>query len=177
MLKERIRFVFLRMLDREKILEVIPYHIVLHEVYSKLGYANFGTEPCEMKEYDILLGNLTSEFNKQRENLMQKKNEALEKLDFNILGRKFTDEEKEYLKDVIDKKFGQLKKYIDKQESIALNILFEDLKTFLYQEHFEKTGTDFYSLEEKEEELKRISELTSLHNNQALIDGLRANYF
>ena len=52
MLKERIRFVFLRMLDREKLLEVTPYHITLHEVYSKLGYANFGTEPCNIKEYD-----------------------------------------------------------------------------------------------------------------------------
>ena len=177
MLKERIRFVFLRMLDREKLLEVTPYHITLHEVYSKLGYANFGTEPYDIKEYDILFEKLSEAFKKQREDLYKKKGEAIEKLSFNLLGRKFEKDEIDYLKDVIESKYTQLFNYINKQENIAFNTLFEDLKTFLYQEHFEKTGSSFYSVTEKEEELQNILKIASLKNGKAIVTGLKSNFF
>ena len=176
MLKERIRFVFLRMLDREKLLEVIPYHITLHEVYSKFGYANFGTEPCEMKDYDVLFEELAKEFQKQREDLYQKQNEAIEKLSFNLLGRKFEKDEIVYLKEVIEQKYEQLFNYIDKQENIAFNIFFSDLKNFLYQEHLEKTGSNFYSLAEREEELQKILKATSLKNRERLVAGLKTSF-
>ena len=176
MLKERIRFVFLRMLDREKLLEVIPYHITLHEVYSRFGYANFGTEPCEIKDYDVLFEELAKEFQKQREDLYQKQNEATEKLSYNLLGRKFEKDEIVYLKEIIEQKYKQLFNYIDKQENIAFNIFFGDLKNFLYQEHLEKTGSKFYSLAEREEELQKILKATSLRNREGLVAGLKTSF-
>lgn len=176
MFTDRIRFVFLRMLDREGLLDVIPYHITLHEVYSKLGYTDFGTEPCNVEDYDTIYDCLVKEFKEQKEKLKENQEESFERVNFNILGRDFTHEEKEHLKDILTEKFEQLNKYIDKQKNIATNIFFGDFKNYIYEEYAKQHDGKKPEEEEKGKILEEISNY-QLKNGQELVNGLRIKFF
>ena len=176
MFTDRIRFVFLRMLDREGLLDVTPYHITLHEVYSKLGYTDFGTEPCNINEYNSIYDYLINSFKEQKERLKEQQEEAFKRVNFNILGRDFTLKEKEHLKEILGEKYNQLDNYIDKQKNIATNIFFDDLKKYIYEEYGKLHDGKIPEEEAKNKILEDISNY-QFKNGQELIKGLKIKFF
>ena len=176
MFTDRIRFVFLRMLDREGLLDVIPYNITLHQVYSELGYATFGSEPCCLNDYNTIYTKLINSFKKQKEKLINQKEESFKRVNYNILGRDFTPDEKEHLKEILTEKYEQLSKYIDKQQNIATNIFFGDFKSFIYDEYARENNGKKPEDKEKGKILEKLSQ-SPFEYSQDFIKRLRIKFF